>query len=157
MFQNILYMEYLSDSMLPVKSSTSLTSILSTPSLNIITVSLQEWKNIPIIAVGWEPTTILEMVHGVSSLWFQLMKMVCGRFARFVCFWEKNPYQVHTKKTIDRNSSVSGLRKQLTFQHATTCFPTEWRLKNERRNSLLMTCHDSDLGSASDCTVEETF
>ena len=103
MFQNILYMEYLSDSMWPVKSSTSLTSILSTPSLNIITASLQEWKNIPIIAVGWEPTTILEMVHGVSSLWFQLMKMVCGRFAWFVCFWKKK--KIHTK-SIQRKQST---------------------------------------------------
>ena len=129
MFQNILYMEYLSDSMWPVKSSTSLTSILSTPSLNIITASLQEWKNIPIIAVGWEPTTILEMVHGVSSLWFQLMKMVCGRFAWFVCFWEKKT--IHTKKPMNRNSSVNGLRKQPTFGDAITQFPHQ--MTSEKR------------------------
>ena len=29
-------------------------------------------------------------------------------------------------------------------------FPAKWRLWNERRNSILMTCHYSDLGSASD-------
>ena len=121
MFQNVLYMEYLSDSMWPVKSSTLLTSILSTPSLNIISASLQEWKNIPIIAVGWEPTTILEMVHGVNSLWFQLMKMVCGRFARFLCFREKKT--IHTKKPMDRNGSVSGLRKQPTSGDAITQVP----------------------------------
>ena len=129
MFQNILYMEYLSDSMWPVKSSTSLTSILSTPSLNIISASLQEWKNIPIIAVGWEPTTILETVHGVNSSWFQLMKMVCGRFARFVCFWKKKT--IHTKKPMDRNGSVSGLRKQPTFSDAITQFPHQ--MTSEKR------------------------
>ena len=34
--------------------------------------------------------------------------------------------------------------------HATTVFPKKWRLRNERGNSILMTCHYSDLGSASD-------
>ena len=42
------------------------------------------------------------------------------------------------------------LRKQLTFGDATTGFPAKWRLRNERRNSILMTCHYPDLGSASD-------
>ena len=140
MFQNTLYMEYLSDSMWPVKSSTSLMSILSTPSLNIITASLQEWKNIPIIAVGWEPTTILEMAHGVSSLWFQLMKMVCGRFAWFVCFWEKK------KQSIQRNqwTEIAQSAAWENSRHLATpsiSFPTKWRLRNERRNFILMTCH----------------
>jgi len=29
--------------------------------------------------------------------------------------------------------------------------PTKWRLRNERRSSILMMCHYQDLGSASDC------
>ena len=156
MFQNILYMEYLSDSMWPVKSSTSLTSILSTPSLNIITASLQEWKNIPIIAVGWEPTTILEMVHGVNSLWFQLMKMVCGRFAWFVCFWGKKKQSIQRNQWTEIAQSVAWENSR----HLATpslSFPTKWRMRKERRNSSLMTCHYSDLGSASDCIVEENF
>ena len=42
------------------------------------------------------------------------------------------------------------LRKQPTFGDATTGFHTKWRLRNEYRNSILMTCHYPDLGSASD-------
>ena len=42
------------------------------------------------------------------------------------------------------------LRKQLTFCNATTGLPAKWWLTNERRNSILMTCHHPDLGSPSD-------
>ena len=46
-----------------------------------------------------------------------------------------------------------GLRKQptwLIFHDTTTGFPSKWRLRNKRRNSILMTCHlCSGLGSAS--------
>ena len=42
------------------------------------------------------------------------------------------------------------LRKRLTFGDATTGFPAKWLLRNERRNSILMTRHYPDLGSASD-------
>ena len=44
----------------------------------------------------------------------------------------------------------SGVRKQLTFGNATTGFPAKWHLRNECRNSILMTRHYLDLGSASD-------
>ena len=37
--------------------------------------------------------------------------------------------------------SHDGLRKQLTFRGAVTGFPTKRRRRNERRNSILMTCH----------------
>ena len=46
--------------------------------------------------------------------------------------------------------SFPWLRKQPTFGDATTGFPTKWRLRNERRNSILMTRHYPDLSSASD-------
>ena len=42
-------------------------------------------------------------------------------------------------------------RQQLTFSDATTGIPARWRLRNERRNSILMVCHYPDLDSASDC------
>ena len=45
----------------------------------------------------------------------------------------------------------SSPRKQPTFGEATTSFPAKWRLRNEHRNSILMTCHYQDLGSTSDC------
>ena len=44
----------------------------------------------------------------------------------------------------------NSLRKQPTFGDATTGFPTKGCQRNERRNSILMTCHYPDLGSASD-------
>ena len=44
----------------------------------------------------------------------------------------------------------TSLTKQSTSGDATTGFPTKWRLKNERRNSILMTRHFPDLGSTSD-------
>ena len=43
----------------------------------------------------------------------------------------------------------NNLRKQPTSRHATTGFPAKWRLRNEHKNSILMTHHYPDLGSAS--------
>ena len=48
------------------------------------------------------------------------------------------------------NLKYSSLRKQTTFYNATNGFSAKWRLRNERRNVILMTCHYPDLGSASD-------
>ena len=42
------------------------------------------------------------------------------------------------------------LRKQSTFGDTTTGFPAKWRLRNERRNSLLMMHYYPYLGRASD-------
>ena len=46
----------------------------------------------------------------------------------------------------------TSLKKQPTFGNATSGFPAKWCLSNEWqcRNSILMTCHYPDLGSASD-------
>ena len=41
-------------------------------------------------------------------------------------------------------------RKQPTSGDVTTGFPAKWRLRNERRNSILLTWHNPDLGSACD-------
>jgi len=38
-------------------------------------------------------------------------------------------------------------RKKLILQDVTTDFLAKWRLRNERRNSILMTRHNPDLGS----------
>ena len=50
-------------------------------------------------------------------------------------------------------------RKQPTFRDLTNGFPVKWRLENECRNSILMTCHQPFLGSASDrlCRVGNLF
>ena len=42
------------------------------------------------------------------------------------------------------------LRKQRTLSDTTTGFPAKWRLRNEHRNSILMTRHYLDLDSDSD-------
>ena len=55
-----------------------------------------------------------------------------------------------SKNTYDWNVS---LRKQATFRDAPTGFPVKWCLKNKRRNSILMTHHYPDLGSASNTLV----
>ena len=47
-------------------------------------------------------------------------------------------------------SSTFSLRNQPTFRNTTSAFPAKWRLRNECRNFILMTCHCPDLGSASD-------
>ena len=58
-------------------------------------------------------------------------------------------YLIH----ISLSSTPSGysLRKQPTFGDAntTTGLPAKWSLRNERRNSILITRHYPDLGSAS--------
>ena len=46
--------------------------------------------------------------------------------------------------------SLLAWKKQPTFHDTTTSFPAKGRLRNERRNSILMTRYHPDLGSASD-------
>ena len=63
-------------------------------------------------------------------------------------------FEIHEQQTADlhhrldlNNCPFSSLRKQPTFSDATTGFPTKWCLRNEHRNSALMTRHYQDLGS----------
>ena len=46
-----------------------------------------------------------------------------------------------------QNASFSSLRKQPTFGDTTTGFLAKWRLRDERRNTILMMLHYLDLGS----------
>ena len=60
-------------------------------------------------------------------------------------------FQIPKPRIPDSTSkNFPSLRKQPTFVDATTGFPAKWRLRNERRNSILMPRHYPDLGSASD-------
>ena len=63
-------------------------------------------------------------------------------------FSEKN--QVESEESEFKLWNITSLRKQLTFCDATTDLQAKRRLRNKRRNSILMTRHRSDLGSASD-------
>ena len=47
-----------------------------------------------------------------------------------------------------KSTSPANLRKQPTFHDATAGSPAKWRLRNKRRNSILMMRHHPDLGSA---------
>jgi len=48
------------------------------------------------------------------------------------------------------DSESSSLRKQSTFRAATIGFLAKRRPRSDCRNSILMKCHYSDLGSSSD-------
>ena len=54
-------------------------------------------------------------------------------------------------------SVYNSLRKQPMFREVTTWALAKWRLSNELRNSILMTCHYPDLGSASDWLKENSL
>ena len=43
--------------------------------------------------------------------------------------------------------ALDSLRKQLTFRNTTSGFLVKWCLRNKWRSSILMTCHNPDLGS----------
>ena len=60
------------------------------------------------------------------------------------------PFGTAMGSTLQRKrkcARFTSLRKQPTLGDATTEFPAKWRLRNERRNSPLMTRHYPDLGS----------
>ena len=57
---------------------------------------------------------------------------------------------VEQKLNLIIGSLLISLRRQVTFGNAATGFPAKWCLRKECRNSILMTCHYPDLGSASD-------
>ena len=86
------------------------------------------------------------MVKRATSLFNSFCSNAAKQVARFCC----------PRFTIPLNDS---LRKQPTFGDASTGFPAKRRLRNDRRNSILMTRHYPDLGSASDwsCRVGNLF
>ena len=59
-----------------------------------------------------------------------------------------NYFKIATKRKTGHILNI--LRKQPWFHDPTTGFPTKWRLRKDCNNSILMTCHYPDLGSASD-------
>ena len=106
----------------------------------------------------------------------QAMKAVVGEealtsedllYLEFLSKFEKNFISqgnqavTHTIKPITfqrpASSKFDSLRKSLSlFRDAIIGFPAKWRLRKERRNSILMTRHSPDLVSASDW-LKQTF
>ena len=56
-------------------------------------------------------------------------------------------YKPHSRFAFLEFSLLCSLRKQPTFGDVTTGFPAKWRLRNKRRNSILMTRYYPDLGN----------
>ena len=84
----------------------------------------------------------LEVAHphsGSSSTWFLVQLEFRKLFA-------VRHHELDYLTEIDSDS----LRRKSAFRDVTTGFPAKWSLRNERRNSILMTSHYPDLGSASD-------
>ena len=69
--------------------------------------------------------------------------------ALFFCTYVQECYFIGQLKITNNIFRVS-LRKQPTFGDAATGFRAKCRLRNENRNSTLMTRHYPDLSSASD-------
>ena len=64
-------------------------------------------------------------------------------------FFNSNKITSITNETSTERPMFS-LRKHSTFRDAIPDFPAKWHLRNERRNSIPMTRHYPDLGSASE-------
>ena len=60
-----------------------------------------------------------------------------------------------TVSNMTKIQSIHSLRKQPTFCDAVTGFRAKERLRNERGNSIVVTRHYPDLGSASDWSCHE--
>ena len=79
-----------------------------------------------------------------NGLHFPLSVLVI--FETSLSLSRKNFYLSGIRPAVDNSSP----RKQPTFGEATTGFPAKWRLRKKRRNSILMTRHYQNLGSAYD-------
>ena len=62
-----------------------------------------------------------------------------------------------TSGTVKNDRLYPNLRKKRTFREATTGFPAKWRLRNDRRNSILMTRHYPDLGCMCSWLAEANY
>ena len=91
--------------------------------------------------------TVFELVRKrlPSQLKGQYYEVSSDLFSSFYCWYL---ITVCARDFLMRGFS---LRKQPTLGDATTSFPAKWRLRNECRNSILMTRYYPDLGSAFDC------
>ena len=81
---------------------------------------------------------------------------------RWPCYWGSHKAGFHSTKegwrfykllkihSIISTLSYDRVRKQLTFDQATTGFPAKWHLGNEDKNSIVVTFHYPDLGTRSD-------
>ena len=112
--------------------------------------------------MSYFPYLLLSWWNICNSVWKKLstliyLKILCVNVRRF----QKEEREIKNKSRssvpalpiiINRSriGSVRNLGKQPTFRDATNGLTAKWRLRNERRNSILMTRHYPDLGSASD-------
>ena len=83
----------------------------------------------------------------LASLWVLVKSSFQGNIDSVVMALNVKPTLILFKPECVKETS---LRKQPAFGDATTGFPAKWRLRNERRNSMVMTRHYQKLGVASD-------
>ena len=86
-----------------------------------------------------------------AKRWMTFQTMGLGESAWRKVYREKDVKKYPVASMGQRNT----LRKQSTFRDASTGLLSKGPLRNERRNSILMTCQYTDLGSASDWMCRE--
>ena len=95
-----------------------------------------------------ESKTVLDSGFHAVDYGFQVLDSVL--FARRTWILDSGFLEMYSRFQSPGFRILQAKRKQPTFGDATTGFPAKWRLRNERTNSILMSRHYPDLGSASD-------
>ena len=79
------------------------------------------------------------------------MKTICFFSSFYLITFFNRPFFTFLQQfTAGENYKVAGDSTSCGCISTTLGFPAKWRLRNERKNSILMTRHYPDLGSASD-------
>ena len=82
----------------------------------------------------------LTVVELTDWLFLRISKSIYSEsiFAGFCCPWKKKKWILSFDTFKQHQTSLT---KQATFRDAPTCFLVNWRLRNERRKSILMIRH----------------
>ena len=95
----------------------------------------------------------MNICHSISFLLFIIIFLLvseCGKGGSYPPNTHPNLRSGSPPSLLFGRRRKSSLRKQPTFGDATTVFPAKRRLRNERKNSILMMRYYPDLGSVSD-------
>ena len=101
-------------------------------------VSVNNWGDLPLRRFWVLPLSdICKLLAGLCSLLRLMTKNRSSRLA-VLPVWDVKELHIGTFKN---DHLYPSLRKQPTFRDAATGFSAKWLLRNERRNSILTTCH----------------
>ena len=102
-----------------------------------------------------ETNEMYERIYRFLSRWIRTKeKYANSKWVLTNLFCWRSNVSNDDKISLTWNGCKNTLRKQPTFGDATSGFPAKVRLINECRNSILMTRHYPDLGSASDWLIQ---